>query len=36
MEEVYLPELYELLNDEESYVRMDAIEGATVILDKLE
>jgi hypothetical protein len=35
-EDVYLAELFELLGDEESYVRMDAIEGCTAILDKID
>ena len=33
---VYLAELFELLGDEETYVRMDAIEGCTAILDKID
>ena len=32
-EEVYLPEIYELLNDEESYVRIEAIEAILEVLE---
>lgn len=34
-EEVYLPEIYELLNDEESYVRIEAIEAVLEVLEHL-
>lgn len=36
LEEEILPEIYELLNDEESYVRMEAIEAVLEVLEKLE
>ena len=35
-EEVYLPEIYELLNDEESYVRIEAIEAILEVLEVVE
>jgi len=35
LEEVYLPEIYELLNDEESYVRIEVIEAILEILEHL-
>lgn len=35
-EEVYLPEIYELLNDEESYVRIEAIEAIAEVLEHVE
>jgi len=35
-EEVYLPEIYELLNDEESYVRIEAIEAIVEVLQVVE
>ena len=34
--EIYMPEIYELVNDEESYVQIEAIEGITEVLDKLD
>lgn len=36
LEEVYLPEIYELLNDEESYVRVEVIEAILEILEHLQ
>lgn len=36
LEEYFLPEIYELLNDEESYVRIEAIEAVLEVLEKLE
>lgn len=36
LEEVYLPEIYELLNDEESYVRIEVIEAILEILEHLQ
>lgn len=35
LEETYLPEIYELLNDEESYVRIEVIEAILEILEHL-
>lgn len=35
LEEIYLPEIYELLNDEESYVRIEVIEAILEILEHL-
>ena len=35
LEEFYLPEIYELLNDEESYVRIEVIEAMLKILEHL-
>ena len=35
-EDVYLPEIYELLNDEESYVRIEAIEAILEVLESIE
>lgn len=35
LEELYLPEIYELLNDEESYVRIEVIEAILEILEHL-
>ena len=35
LEEIYLPEIYELLNDEESYVRIKVIEAILEILEHL-
>ena len=34
-QEVYLPELFELLNDEDSHIRVDAIEAFSVVLEDL-
>jgi len=36
LEDFYLPEIYELLNDEESYVRIEAIEAILEILEHLQ
>ena len=36
LEEVYLPEIYELLNDEESYVRIEVIEAILEIVEHLD
>ena len=36
LEELYLPEIYELLNDEESYVRIEVIEAILEILEHLQ
>jgi hypothetical protein len=36
LEEFYLPEIYELLNDEESYVRIEVIEAILEILEHLQ
>lgn len=33
---VYVPELMDLLNDEEAYIRIEAIEIATEVLEHLE
>ena len=35
LEEIYLPGIYELLNDEESYVRIEVIEAILEILEHL-
>lgn len=35
LEELYLPEIFELLNDEESYVRIEVIEAMLEILEHL-
>ena len=35
LEDIYLPEIYELLNDEESYVRIEVIEAILEILEHL-
>ena len=35
-DEMYLPEIYELLNDEESYIRMEAIEAILEVLEHLD
>lgn len=35
LEELYLPEIYELLNDEESYVRIEVIEAILEIMEHL-
>ena len=35
LEEIYLPEIYDLLNDEESYVRIEVIEAILEILEHL-
>lgn len=35
LESVYLPELYELLNDEEVMVRLEAIEASIEVLDAM-
>ena len=35
LEDLYLPEIYELLNDEESYVRIEVIEAILEILEHL-
>jgi len=35
LEELYLPEIYELLDDEESYVRIEVIEAILEILEHL-
>ena len=34
--EIYLNELMELLSDEEAYIRIEAIETTTEVLDKLD
>lgn len=34
--DVYLPELYELVNDEESYVRIEAIECLLEVMESLD
>ena len=36
LEDFYLPEIYELLNDEESYVRIEVIEAILEILEHLQ
>jgi len=36
LEEYYLPEISELLNDEESQVRLEAIEATLEVIEKLE
>ena len=36
LEELYLPEIYELLNDEESSVRIEVIEAILEILEHLQ
>ena len=36
LDDYYLPEIYELLNDEESYVRIEAIEAVLQVLENLE
>lgn len=36
LEDLYLPEIYELLNDEESYVRIEVIEAILEILEHLQ
>lgn len=36
LEDFYLPEIYELLNDEESYVRIEVIEAMLEILEHLQ
>ena len=35
-EDVYLPEIYELLNDEESHVRVEAIEAILEVLEHID
>ena len=35
LEDLYLPEIYELLNDEESYVRIEVIEAILEIMEHL-
>lgn len=35
-EDVFLPEIYELLNDEESYVRVEAIEAIVEVLEHID
>ncbi len=34
-ESIYLPELIELLNDEENYVRIEAIKAALEVIEKM-
>jgi len=36
LEDLYLPEIFELLNDEESYVRIEVIEAILEILEHLQ
>ena len=36
LDDYYLPEIYELLNDEESYVRIEAIEAMLQVLENLD
>lgn len=35
-DDLYLPEIYELLNDEESYIRIEAIEALLEVLEHLD
>ena len=35
-EDVYLPEIYELLNDEDAYVRIESIEATLEVLEHIE